>query len=84
LEGFLIFGYLQWRYWRSAAPTVHPGRISGEFLLIYAVGRIITEQFREPDADLIMGLTRGTFYSLFLIVAGLIVLARTKQPEGNS
>lgn len=75
LEGFLLFGYLQWRYWRTDA---QPGRITGEFLIIYAIARMITEMFREPDAGLIFGLTRGSFYSIFMIVAGLIVIQRSK------
>lgn len=79
LEGFLIFGYLQWRYWRTNAPQAQPGRITGEFLIIYAIARMITEMFREPDAGLIMGLTRGTFYSAFMILAGVIVIRRSKS-----
>lgn len=78
LEGYLIFAYLQWRFWRTNAPTAHPGRITGEFLIIYAVARSITEMFREPDASLILGLTRGTFYSLFMIIAGVVVIRRSK------
>ena len=77
-EGFLIFGYLQWRYWRTSAPTAQPGRITGEFLIVYAIARMITELFREPDAGLILGLTRGTFYSIFMIIAGAVVVHRSK------
>jgi phosphatidylglycerol:prolipoprotein diacylglycerol transferase len=53
----------------------HPGRISGEFLIAYAAVRIAGEMFREPDASLILGLSRGMFYSLFLAAAGLAVAA---------
>ncbi len=80
LEGFAIFAYLQWRLWKTPVATRQPGRMTGEFLVIYAVARIITEMFREPDASLLFGLTRGTFYSLFLFVAGVIVIQRTKHP----
>jgi phosphatidylglycerol:prolipoprotein diacylglycerol transferase len=52
-----------------------PGRISGEFLIAYAVLRAIGETFREPDAALILGLSRGTFYSLFLIAGGCALSA---------
>ena len=87
LEGFLIFAYLQWRFWRTNAPVKTPGRITGEFLIIYAIARGITEMFREPDAGLILGLTRGTFYSIFMIVAGVIIIRRSKSvgesPEAN-
>ncbi len=78
LEGFLIFGYLQWRYWRSPVAKLQPGRITGEFLIIYAAVRMFTEMFREPDASLLFGLTRGTFYSIFMIVAGVVVIIRAK------
>ena len=55
-----------------------PGRLAGEFLIGYALVRAFGEQFREPDAwvSLILGLTRGTFYSIFLFVAGLILWLR--------
>jgi len=40
-----------------------PGQLTGEFLMLYAVVRIVGEIFREPDAPLLFGLSRGTFYS---------------------
>jgi phosphatidylglycerol---prolipoprotein diacylglyceryl transferase len=49
----------------------------------YAIARCIGEIFREPDRDvtLIVGLSRGTFYSLFIFLIGvaLIVYARKKK-----
>lgn len=79
LEGFLIFAYLQWRFWKTAAPTRQPGRITGEFLIIYGIARVFTEMFREPDASLLLGLTRGTLYSLLMVVAGAIVIRRARS-----
>ncbi len=76
LEGFLLFAFLQWRFWRGAAVRLHPGRLTGEFLLGYAIARIICESFREPDASLILGLSRGMFYSLFMAAAGGVIIAR--------
>ncbi len=70
LEGGLLFAYMQWRYWKTR-PTV--GQISGEFLVIYGVVRIMGEMFREPDASLLLGLSRGQFYSMFLIIGGAAV-----------
>ena len=69
LEGAALLIYTQWRLWRSTALTT-PGRLSGEFLVFYAVARIFCEQFRQPDAGLILGMSRGSFYSLFLLAAG--------------
>jgi phosphatidylglycerol:prolipoprotein diacylglycerol transferase len=51
-----------------------PGRLSGEFLILYAIVRIVGEQFREPDAGLIFGMSRGIFFSLFLLAAGVLVI----------
>lgn len=81
LEGALLLAYAQWRFWRSATVRQHPGRLSGEFLIAYAVLRIVGELFREPDASLLFGLSRGTFYSIFFIVVGFVILRRSSvQP----
>ncbi|MEX2380854.1 MAG: prolipoprotein diacylglyceryl transferase [Opitutales bacterium] len=78
MEGLLPLIYLQLRFWRTDISRTTPGHLTGEFFLLYAIGRIVTEQFREPDAPLILGMTRGTFYSIFLLLGGiaLIVYAR--------
>ena len=75
LEGLLLFAYMQWRFWKSDAARTQPGRIAGEFLIAYALLRAVGETFREPDAGLILGLSRGTFYSLFLIAGGAALIA---------
>lgn len=81
LEGLLLFALMQWRFWKGPARE-HPGRVSGEFLLAYAVVRMICEVFREPDASLLLGLSRGTFYSLFMAIGGLAVIAwSTREPK---
>lgn len=82
LEGLVLLAFMQWRFWRSEAVRARPGRLAGEFLLGYALVRIICEIFREPDRDvaLIFGLSRGTFYSVFLIVAGLALALRKPKP----
>ncbi len=69
LEGLVLLAYSQWRLWRTDALKT-PGRLSGEFLGLYAIVRIVGEQFREPDAGLIFGMSRGVFFSIFLLVAG--------------
>ena len=74
LEGFLLFGYIQLRFWKSDICQKAPGRLGGEFLLTYAIARIFGEIFREPDATLILGLSRGQFYSIFLFVGGLLII----------
>ena len=86
LEGALLLAYMQWRFWRSNVTREQPGRLSGEFLIAYAIVRAIGEIFREPDASLIFGVSRGTFYSVLPIVVGtlLIVHARRLDRGGST
>ena len=82
LEGVLLFAYLQWRFWKSDAVRTRPGRLGGEFLVGYALVRIFCEIFREPDGGIapVLGLSRGTFYSLFMIAIGAVLILRRGQP----
>ena len=74
LEGFLVFIIVQLRFWKTNLYQRKPGQIGGEFLIIYAIARILGEFFREPDASLIMGMSRGQFYSIGLILGGIAVV----------
>jgi len=80
MEGLLLLAFMQWRLWKSDALRTRPGRLAGEFLIGYACLRIAGEAFREPDASLILGLSRGIFYSLFMIVFGIILRLRKGSP----
>jgi phosphatidylglycerol:prolipoprotein diacylglycerol transferase len=71
---------MQARFWGSNVVRRHPGRLAGEFLIAYACVRAAGEAFREPDASLIMGMSRGTFYSLFLAAFGLFLAFRPSRP----
>ena len=71
MEGLLLFAFMQWRFWKTDCARNQPGRLSGEFLIAYTLLRVLGETFRQPDAELIAGLSRGTFYSLFLIAGGV-------------
>lgn len=79
LEGLFLTIYTQWRFWRSPVTRERPGQLAGEFLILYAVVRAVGEIFREPDASLLFGLSRGTFYSLFLVVGGLILVLTSRR-----
>src|SRR4051812_7203504 len=68
VEGVLLFVILWIVRTRFRTPN---GFISGLFLVLYAVFRIIVENFREPDAPMIGMFTRGQFFSFFVIVLGL-------------
>jgi phosphatidylglycerol---prolipoprotein diacylglyceryl transferase len=84
LEGALLFAYMQWRFWRSNVTRDQPGRLGAEFLIVYAILRVIAEMFREPDAPLMFGLSRGVFYSLFMIIAGVVILFRMPRVRAPS
>lgn len=72
LEGVVLFTLAQWRFWRSGG-KVPAGVLAAEFLAAYGALRIIGEIFREPDASLILGMSRGIFYSLFFIAVGITI-----------
>jgi len=78
-EGLLVGLYIQLRFW-LAGKSLPAGRLAGEFFVVYALVRIVGELFREPDADLILGMSRGIFYSILTAVVGvgLIVYAHRR------
>jgi phosphatidylglycerol:prolipoprotein diacylglycerol transferase len=73
LEGAVLFAILL--AVRVRYKNLPDGLLTGLFFVLYGVFRISVEQFRQPDAALIAGLTRGQFYSLFMLVAGAAFLA---------
>ena len=87
LEGVFLLAYMQLRLWKSDAVRTQPGRLTGEFLVAYAVVRAIGEVFREPDegVSLILGLSRGTFYSIFVLIAGVaLIIHAVRRARRNS
>ncbi len=72
LEGVVLFTILWVVRTRMKAPV---GMLTGIFMIGYAGLRILGEQFREPDAALTWGLTRGQFLSLFMIGIGAAFVA---------
>ncbi len=68
----------------SPVTRERPGQLAGEFLILYAAVRAVGEVFREPDASLLFGLSRGTFYSSFLVVGGLILFAMSRRKPHSS
>jgi phosphatidylglycerol---prolipoprotein diacylglyceryl transferase len=75
VEGVLLFLILWLVRTRMRQPN---GVITGLFLSLYAIGRIIVEYWREPDSPMIGMFTRGQFFSFFLVALGFafIVAAR--------
>lgn len=64
LEGLLLFVIL-W-FVRTRFPKAPDGLLTGMFFALYAAFRIVGEQFREPDADMVGSLTKGQFFSVFM------------------
>jgi phosphatidylglycerol:prolipoprotein diacylglycerol transferase len=98
LEGLLLLVYIQWRFWSVRPPKAGqtpelasassaPGHLMAEFLIGYSILRWIGELFREPDAALILGMSRGSFYSLLLLAVGIGILVwirRRRLTNGQS
>jgi phosphatidylglycerol:prolipoprotein diacylglycerol transferase len=81
-----LFIYLQLRFWKSSVVRRRPGQLGGEFFCVYAVVRVICELFREPDegVSLIFGLSRGTFYSLLIFLAGAFLIIRAQREPASA
>ena len=67
-EGIVLFAIVWIVRTRLRTPN---GFLTGLFFICYAIFRIVVENFREPDASMIWGVTRGQFFSVFLILIGI-------------
>jgi len=72
LEGVLLFALMFFLRTRFRLPN---GVLAGISFIAYAGLRFAGEIFREPDAPMIGTLTRGQFYSLFMVLTGLAFIA---------
>ena len=81
LEGGALFLILWWLT-RKRGILSRPGIASGVFIAGYGVFRMIVEQFRVPDAELLFGLTRGTAYSIPMVIIGgaIAIWALRRRP----
>jgi phosphatidylglycerol:prolipoprotein diacylglycerol transferase len=75
LEGLLLFAVLNLLI-RSPGVRQRRGLLAGLFVGGYGLLRALVELTREPDATLILGLTRGQFYSLPMILLGGVLIWR--------
>ena len=82
-EGLIPFFYVQMRFWRTSIIQKYPGQLAGEFLVLYSIARILNEIFREPDASLIAGISRGQFYSVFLLIAGILIILWSRNKNNS-
>lgn len=74
LEGVFLFLVL---FFLWSVPR-KPGVITGAFLVVYSIVRIVGEQYRMPDAHIgyqALGLTRGQWLSIVMMGLGIVWLA---------
>ena len=86
LEGIILFILINYLALKKQL-LFKTGYISGFFLVLYSVLRILSEIFREPDIHL--GLffnyfSLGTLLSMATLVAGLVIIMSTKKYEQNN
>ena len=74
-EGLLPLIWVLIRYPRR----LPPGRLAGEFLLLYSAGRIVCEIFRSAEDGHVLGLTAGQFWTLPLAALGLFLVLRSRR-----
>jgi phosphatidylglycerol:prolipoprotein diacylglycerol transferase len=81
LEGVFLFLLLTILIWRFKAFS-RPGLVAGVFCSVYAVGRLVIEIFREPDAHIgfiFAGLTMGQLLCLPVLALGLFLIRTAKR-----
>ncbi|MGY8642817.1 MAG: prolipoprotein diacylglyceryl transferase [Verrucomicrobiales bacterium] len=79
-EGLLLFLILF--LVRIRFKNLYHGILTGLFFILYAIARIVAENFREPDAPLVGSMTKGQFLSTFMIAIGaafIIWAMKTKR-----
>lgn len=84
-EGFLMFIALG-LLWKISFVRQHRGFISGAFLSLYTLFRIMMEQFREPDAHLgfiYANITMGQILSFPLMGLGAYLIVRTFHKQNK-
>jgi len=74
-EGLLLSAILI--FIRLRFPKLRQGIIAGLFFILYAIARIALEFVRQPDSGstMIMGLTKGQFFSTFMFIVGGLFIA---------
>ncbi|MDR0727841.1 MAG: prolipoprotein diacylglyceryl transferase [Puniceicoccales bacterium] len=84
-EGLLLFACMQTAFWDKKTSKTFAGYLVAKFLVAYSLLRIFCEYFREPDASLIIGVTRGQFYSAFTLFCGFglwYILCQKQRSNG--
>ena len=86
LEGIFLFILINYFALKKQL-LFKTGYISGIFLILYSILRILSESFREPDIHLgyfFNYFSLGTLLSLITLIAGLLIVLSIKKNEQNN
>ena len=86
LEGIILFVLINFLALKKNFILI-PGRVSGFFLIVYSIARIIGENFREPDFHLgyfFNHFSMGVVLSLITFLAGCFIIFLIKNNEQNN
>ena len=86
LEGMLLFILINFIAIKKKL-LLKTGYVSGLFLVLYSILRIISENFREPDVHLgyfFKYFSMGTLLSVFTFLLGCIIIFVIKKNEQNN
>ena len=86
LEGIILFLLINYLALKKEL-IFKTGYMSGLFLILYSILRIIAENFREPDIHLgyfFNYFSLGTILSFITIIAGLFIILSIKKNEQNN
>ena len=86
LEGIVLFILINFLAMKKQL-LLKPGYVSGFFLILYSIARIIGENFREPDEQLgylFNYFSMGTLLSLLTFLGGCLIIFFIKNNEQNN
>ncbi len=78
-EGLLLLLWSMHFLRKNAHLKTHTGLLASHFLIYYGLIRYILELFREPDAEFIGCFSRGQFYSIFMVIVGIVCCFYVKK-----
>ena len=86
LEGIVLFILINFLAMKKQL-LLKPGYVSGFFLILYSIARIVGENFREPDEQLgylFNYFSMGTLLSLLTFLGGCLIIFFIKNNEQNN
>ncbi len=86
LEGLVLFALINYMAFKKKH-IFKQGNVSGYFLIFYSFLRIISENFREPDAHIgyfFNYFSLGFLLSLITLISGIFIILYNKKNEQNN